>query len=57
MDGSLDCAPLKAVTVVDLRRVLAGLFCTMILADLGARVVKMENPNGGEDSKAYADPS
>jgi len=46
-------APLAGVTVLDLSRVLAGPYCTMILADLGARVIKVENPRGGDDSRAY----
>jgi CoA:oxalate CoA-transferase len=45
--------PLSDIIVVDLTRVLAGPFCTMLLSDLGARVIKVENPDGGDDSRAY----
>ncbi len=47
-----DSAPLAGVTVIDLTRVLAGPYCTMVLSDLGARVIKVEVPGSGDDSRS-----
>jgi crotonobetainyl-CoA:carnitine CoA-transferase CaiB-like acyl-CoA transferase len=46
--------PLQGVRVIDLSRVLAGPFCTMLLGDMGAEVLKIEEPQHGDDTRGWA---
>lgn len=49
-------APLSGMLVADLSRILAGPYATMLLADLGADVVKVEHPERGDDTRAWGPP-
>jgi crotonobetainyl-CoA:carnitine CoA-transferase CaiB-like acyl-CoA transferase len=48
--------PLAGLTILDLTRVLSGPYCTMLLADMGARVIKVEHPGRGDDTRAWGPP-
>jgi CoA:oxalate CoA-transferase len=49
----MTAGPFSGLLIIDLTRVLAGPFCTMLLAELGARVIKVENPEGGDDARHF----
>jgi formyl-CoA transferase/CoA:oxalate CoA-transferase len=56
MDAQRSAGPLVGVRVLDLSRILSGPFATMVFADLGAEVIKLENPSTGDDTRQWAPP-
>jgi crotonobetainyl-CoA:carnitine CoA-transferase CaiB-like acyl-CoA transferase len=56
VSGDVTAPPLAGIRVVDLSRVLAGPYATMTLADLGADVVKVEHPKGGDETRSWGPP-
>jgi formyl-CoA transferase len=49
-------APLKGVRVIDMSRIIAGPYCSMMLGDFGAEVIKIEQPKTGDESRAWGPP-
>jgi len=50
------CPPLEGIRVLDFSRLIAGPYCTMLLGDMGAEVIKVEQPGKGDDSRAFGPP-
>lgn len=51
-----EAPPLAGLVVLDFTRVLSGPYCTMLLGDMGARVIKIEHPGRGDDTRAWGPP-
>src|SRR5258705_1313973 len=53
MNQNTPKGPLSGFLVIDLSRILAGPYCTLLMAEMGARVIKVQPPKGGDDARAY----
>ncbi|GAB1869323.1 hypothetical protein CAJAP_10402 [Camponotus japonicus] len=51
-----NCSPLNGIRILDLTRIVAGPYCTMILGDLGAEILKIERPGDGDEARKWGPP-
>lgn len=51
-----DTSPLSGISVIDMTRIVAGPYCSMMLGDLGANIIKVEHPAGGDEARKWGPP-
>ena len=54
--STIKSSPLEGIRVLDMTRILAGPYCTMVLGDLGAEIIKIEQPKKGDDTRHWGPP-
>ena len=55
-ENSKSNPPLQGIRVLDLTRIIAGPYCSMVMGDLGAEVIKIEQPKIGDESRSWGPP-
>jgi crotonobetainyl-CoA:carnitine CoA-transferase CaiB-like acyl-CoA transferase len=56
-DANVNPPPLNGIRILDFSRIIAGPLCTQQLSDMGAEVIKVENPDGGDDTRRFPKPA